>query len=799
MKYIVSVRALCDFTAKHGDLDLRFTPAPSALEGMAGHTIVTGRRGADYQCEVGLEGDYKTLTVRGRADGYDPINNLLEEIKTYRGDLHGMADNKRNLHWAQVKIYGWLLCCAQNLTDINLALVYFDIASQDETPLTAHFTKAELKDYFEAHCELFLAWAERELAHRNARDLALNALAFPHPRFRPGQRELAEAVYKTASANTCLMAQATTGIGKTIGTVFPLLKAVPKQRLDKLFFLAAKTPGRQLALDALDLLARSTPQLPLRVLELVARDKSCEHPDKACHGDACPLAQGFYDRLPGARYAAVQAASTGALTKAALRHVALDHRVCPYYLSQEMAVWSDVVIGDYNYYFDTSALLYSLAANHQWRVSVLVDEAHNMIERARSMYSATLSQVQLHAVHASAPKAVKQVLDRLNRAFSEVHQTQTEAYVVCTELPANFLKALQQAITTITDFLVANPTRVDGDLQAFYFEALHFARMAESFGTHSIFDITLQDGAPQSGMEIIISTRAANTQKNIVLDNGHSFATLNIRNVVPAPFLNPRFTAAHSVALFSATLSPPAFYKDTLGLPINTAWINVQSPFSAQQLRVAAVSNISTRYQHRTQSLMPIADLMAWQYSAAPGNYLVFLSSYDYLQKLHAVFCQRHPNITTWTQNRQMAESDRTQFLDRFTSISCGMGFAVLGGAFAEGVDLPGKRLIGAFVATLGLPQVNAVNEEIKKRMATYFDGAAEAESGADSEAADKAYNYTYLYPGLQKVVQAAGRVIRTQEDQGVIFLMDDRFTRPDVQALLPNWWQVERMYATRD
>ena len=765
---------------------------------MAGHTIVTGRRGADYQSEVGLEGDYKTLTVRGRADGYDPINNLLEEIKTYRGDLHGMADNKRNLHWAQVKIYGWLLCCAQNLSDINLALVYFDIASQDETPLTAHFTKAELKDYFEAHCELFLAWAERELAHRNARDLALNALAFPHPRFRPGQRELAEAVYKTASANTCLMAQATTGIGKTIGTVFPLLKAVPKQRLDKLFFLAAKTPGRQLALDALDLLARSAPQLPLRVLELVARDKSCEHPDKACHGDACPLAQGFYDRLPGARYAAVQAASTGALTKAALRHVALSHHVCPYYLSQEMAVWSDVVIGDYNYYFDTSALLYSLATNHQWRVSVLVDEAHNMIERARSMYSATLSQAQLHAVHAAAPKAVKQVLDRLNRAFSEVHQTQTEVYVGCAELPQNFLKVLQQTITTITDFLVANPTRVDGDLQAFYFEALHFARMAESFGTHSIFDITLQDGAPQSGMEIIMSTRAANTQKNIVLDNGLGFAMLNIRNVVPAPFLNPRFTAAHSVALFSATLSPPAFYKDTLGLPSNTAWLDVQSPFSAQQLRVAAVSNLSTRYQHRTQSLMPIADLMAWQYSAAPGNYLVFLSSYDYLQKLHAVFCQRHPHITTWAQNRQMAESDRTQFLDRFTSISCGMGFAVLGGAFAEGVDLPGKRLIGAFVATLGLPQVNAINEEIKKRMATYFDDAAQAEGGADSEAADKAYNYTYLYPGLQKVVQAAGRVIRTQEDQGVIYLMDDRFTRPDVQALLPNWWQVERMYAPR-
>ena len=781
----MSVRALCNFTAKHGDLDLRFTPSPSAQEGMTGHALVASRRDASYQSEVGLEGDYKTLCVRGRADGYDPANNQLEEVKTYRGDLHNMADNKRHLHWAQVKIYGWLLCKAKGLNDINLALVYFDIASTQETSLVEHFSAATLKEYFETQCELFLAWAERELAHRTARDLALDALAFPHATFRPGQRELAEAVYKTASNGKCLMAQATTGIGKTIGTVFPLLKAMPKQRLDKLFFLAAKTPGRKLALDALALAGSSTTNLPLRVLELVARDKSCEHPDKACHGDSCPLAKGFYDRLPQARYAAVQSASEDALGKTALRDVALSHRVCPYYLAQEMVSWADVVVGDYNYYFDLSALLHALTLNNQWRVSVLVDEAHNMIERARSMYSAALSQAQLQAVHAAAPKAVRAVLDKLNRAFSDVHKTQVDAYLVVQELPIDFLKTLQLAITTITDFLVANPTRVDGDLQAFYFEALHFARMADSFGAHSMFDITLNDTPEAEGSLIQAS---------------QGFATLNIRNVVPAPFLNPRFTAAHSVALFSATLSPPQFYKDTLGLPLTTAWIDVQSPFSHTQLRVVAVNNISTRYQHRDQSLVPIANLMAQQYDAAPGNYLAFTSSYDYLQKLAQVFNQRHPHIHTWTQTRQMDEAGREQFLGRFTTTSSGIGFAVLGGAFAEGIDLPGRRLIGAFIATLGLPQVNPINEEIKTRMAAYFD-SQDADQNKDADRApgerdSKAYNYTYLYPGLQKVVQAAGRVIRTQQDEGVIYLMDDRFTRADVRRLLPNWWQVERLVA---
>ena len=738
---------------------------------MVGHALVASRRDASYQSEVGLEGHYKTLTVRGRADGYDPENNQLEEVKTYRGDLHNMADNKRHLHWAQVKIYGWLLCQAKGLKDINLALVYFDIASTQETPLVEHFTAGALKEYFENQCELFLAWAERELAHRTARDAALNDAAFPHASFRPGQRELAEAVYKTASNGKCLMAQATTGIGKTIGTVFPLLKAMPKQRLDKLFFLAAKTPGRRLALDALELIEKSTTGLPLRVVELVARDKACEHPDKACHGDSCPLAKGFYDRLPQARYAAVQGSQAGALDRAALRDVALTHRVCPYYLSQEMATWADVVVVDYNYYFDTSALLHALTLNHQWRVSVLVDEAHNMIERARSMYSAALDQRQLQAVHGAAPKAVRAVLDKLNRAFNDVHKTQVDDYLVVQELPVDFLKVLQQAITSITDFLVANPTRVDADLQAFYFEALHFARMADSFAAHSMFDITLNDGAePGNGL----------------LQGGQGCASLNIRNIVPAPFLNPRFTAAHSVALFSATLSPPPFYKDTLGLPLSTAWIDVASPFLPEQLAVKAVRNVSTRYKHRDQSLTLIAGMMAQQYEHAPGNYLAFTSSYDYLQKLAHCFTQRHPHISTWAQTRQMNEAGREQFLDRFTPTSQGIGFAVLGGAFAEGIDLPGSRLIGAFIATLGLPQVNPVNEEIKTRMAAYFEH--------EDETGDKAYNYTYLYPGLQKVVQAAGRVIRTQQDTGVIYLMDDRFTRPDVQSLLPLWWRVEHV-----
>jgi DNA excision repair protein ERCC-2 len=252
---------------------------------------------------------------------------------------------------------------------------------------------------------------------------------------------------------------------------------------------------------------------------------------------------------------------------------------------------------------------------------------------------------------------------------------------------------------------------------------------------------------------------------------------------VPAPFLTPRFCSAQSVALFSATLSPRQFYTDTLGLPAGTAWVDVQSPFMARQLRVDVVSNVSTRWAHRDTSLAPIAALMARQYDEAPGNYLAFVSSYDYLQKLGCLFRLRYPHITAWQQTPRMDEPGRDEFLARFREGGRGIGFAVLGGSFAEGIDLPGSRLIGAFIATLGLPQINPVNEQIKGRMAENF-------------GTGRGYDYAYLYPGIQKVVQAAGRVIRTTSDQGVVYLIDDRFTRADVQALFPAWWEVRRVQA---
>ncbi|CRM39828.1 ATP-dependent DNA helicase [Pseudomonas sp. 44 R 15] len=748
MSYSVAVRALCEFTAKVGDLDLRFTPSPSAQEGIVGHRTVASRRSAHYQNEVALEGEYEQLKVRGRADGYDPDSNRLEEVKTYRGDLKAQPANHRQLHWAQVKVYGWLMCQKLGLDEIELALVYFDIVGEGETLLKQCFAAPDLERFFKQQCALFLDWAHQQMQHREARNRDAQGLAFPHAEFRSGQRSLAESVYKAVSTGRCLMAQAPTGIGKTVGTLFPMLKALAPQQLDKVFFLTAKTPGRKLALDAAQVLYDSSPELSLQVLELVARDKACEHLDKACHGDSCPLARGFYDRLPAARQAA---ARVRLLDQRHLREVALAHDVCPYYLSQEMARWTDVVVADYNYYFDFGAMLFGLAQLNQWRVAVLVDEAHNLVERARSMYSASLDQYSLKTLRDSAPEPLKKPLQRLNREWNALHKDQLAPYQAYAAKPDKLLQALSQCASAMGDYFNDHPEALSGDLQAFYFEALQFNKVAELFNEHFIFDISKRQFSAK-----------------------RSSSTLCLRNVVPAEFIRPRLTAARSSVLFSATLSPRHYYADLLGLPPDTAWVDVESPFKAEQLQVSIVDRISTRFVHRQASLEPIVELIARQFATQPGNYLAFFSSFDYLQQVAQLLAERHPQIALWLQSRGMAEAERQAFLDQFTPHSQGVGFAVLGGAFGEGIDLPGARLIGAFIATLGLPQLNPVNEQMKARMGAIF-GAG--------------YDYTYLYPGIQKVVQAAGRVIRSQHDRGVVMLIDDRFGEARVRQLMPKWW----------
>ena len=646
--------------------------------------------------------------MRGRADGYDPARNRLEEIKTFRGDLERQPANHRQLHWAQAKIYGWLLCQTRGLDELELALVYFDVTSHKETLFVERHTAAQLRVFFETQCQAFIDWAAQEMAHRAARDQALSALRFPHDDFRTGQRQLAEAVYKAACTGTTLMAQAPTGIGKTLGTLFPQLKAFPGQRLDKLFFLAAKTSGRRLALDALQTLQRNANH-GLRVLELVAREKTCEHPDKACHGESCPSPAASTTACPrrAPRWAAL-------LDQAALREVALAHQVCPYYLSQEVARWADVVVGDYNYYFDSSALLHGLALANDWRICLLVDEAHNLIDRARGMYSAELDQRAFVGL-ASRRQHPKRPLGRVQRCWNELHREQLADYQCNRSCRSSCWARCNRRSAPSPTIWASNP---QGWMR----------NCNEPISTPCISAVS-----PSCSVNTRCSTSACCRRLLAARPVVRSFACA----MWCPPLSGSPPAQARSSVLFSATLSPRRFHADMLGLPAGSAWIDVESPFESRQLRVCLAEHVSTRYQHRQASLGAVVELIAHQYRERPGNYLAFFSSFDYLQQVAALL-RAMPGRTLLGADPRHAGSGaqclsrslyRTQRRNRFRR-----AWRRLRRRYRPARPAPDRCLRRDPWPAAGQPG----QRTIQVRLDELFGRG-------------HGYDYTYLYPGLQR------------------------------------------------
>ncbi|XGA79732.1 ATP-dependent DNA helicase [Halomonas sp. CH40] len=766
----VAVRSLCEFAARTGSLEYRYTPSPSAEEGIAGHQWAQSQRPAGYQAEYLLEGACLGVQLRGRADGYhaDATPVYLEEIKTHRGDLSRIGAGQHRLHWAQLKVYGALLCQRDGLDEVELRLVYVDISSHQETVEQACMTRAELMAELEALCRRFKAWHRQEQQHRGERDQALQQLRFPFADFRPHQRSLSETVYKAASTQRTLLLEAPTGLGKTLGVLFPALMAMPAQQLDRLFVLTARTTGREPVLASLQQLVdtsisstASASPLPLRIVELTAKEKACEYPDRACHGDSCPLASGFFDRLPAAREAAAKARW---LTRQRLQQLAAEHAICPYYLGQEMARWSDVVVGDVNHYFDRQALLYGLTRQNRWRVMPLVDEAHNLVERARGMYSARLRQADVSSAKRAAPKSLASTFEALQRAWRRLIKTYDSEQAsdepltrYLEEVPSELNRALQRLVNDLTAYMTEHA--VVPELQTLLFDALGFMRLMDDFGEHSLCSVTLVSRQNRQG------GRARPGR----------LATLAIDNVVPGDLIAERFKAAHACVLFSATLTPTRFYRDLLSLPPRTVAQTIASPFRAAQVEVR-YPRISTRYRDRERSLAPIAQRVSRQYAAQPGNYLIYLSSFAYLQRLQHHLAAVDPSLPLHAQQAGMREAEREAFIEVFRRQRGVVGLAVLGGVFAEGIDLPGDALVGVYIATLGLPPFGHFQQAQAARLQARFG------QGDDD---------TYLYPGLQKVVQAAGRVIRSPDDNGLIELLDDRFTAPKLQALLPGWWKA--------
>lgn len=758
------IRQLVEFLLHTGSIDSRFTGFDRANEGARLHRKLqraAAKEYPDYRAEVPLTQQYACCdiqyTLEGRADGIFTDKDgmpAIDEIKTTTTPAELITGEQAPEHWAQAQLYAAIYTLQQGLPAMRVRLTYYQVDEELEFHFSHDYSAEALQSLVTDLLTQYAPWAQRAARWRRERQQSLAQLRFPFADYRTGQRAMIGAVYETCRDGGQLLCQAPTGIGKTMSVLFPALKAL--QDGGPVFYLTARGTTRTAAENALDLLRRSDPALTLRSITLTAKDKICLQPVRECTPEACPYANGYYDRIKDALW---QALDTSALTAGTLQALAREHRVCPFELGLDLSLWCDVVVGDYNYLFDPVVRLVRFFES-RGDYLFLIDEAHNLPGRAREMHSATLCKTAfLHArtLLGKGKSTLKTALQRVNELFIEWrHRCEAlpgDARFGRTFFETSRAEALDRALTRLCEPLQIwldehrDPGELHDALLQLYFDIRAWLRVADTFDDHFVLQISAR------GQEVRATM--------LCLD--------------PSSFLAADFAKGRAAVLFSATLAPAGYYKDLCGLPDARA-VALRSPFPAANLGLWCARQVSTRYRDREASIESISDLLYTMIQGKQGNYLAFFPSYSYLQTVWEDFSARYPQVPTLCQQSEMDEAQRGSFLARFTDTpgNALLGFAVLGGVFSEGVDLTGDRLIGVAVIGPGLPQVGARQEQLRD----YFE-----------QTRGSGFDYAYRYPGMNKVLQAAGRVIRTPQDKGVILLVDDRFLAPDTRRLLPPHW----------
>ncbi len=754
-----SVRALVGFVLRSGDLVSGGFGNPDRLvEGTRGHQRVQRARPEHYQAEVPLsyrvEVDNLELEINGRVDGLlvEDDTVLVEEIKTTEGALDPDMDDVP-VHWAQAKVYASILAIQHELEQVDVQLTYVQLESMERHEDRRTFTRRALLDFFEDLIERYMHWARIYHSWCSERDVTIETLQFPFPDYRPGQRALAVATYRAIENDGRVFAQAPTGIGKTISTLFPAVKALGLGHAEKLFYLTAKTIGRTVAEKAVDDMRASGVQL--KSLTLTARDKICFKPNggSSCDPDQCSFAIGYFDRINDALEDAFQ---HDAFTRARIEEYAQKHQVCPFEFSLDLSLWSDIIICDYNYVFDPRAHLKRFFEEEGGRYAFLIDEAHNLVDRAREMFSADLYKSEILGLRRLVAKdqpSLGKLLGDINKYLlglgKKVEKEGDGSAWIDPQLPKEILPKLEKFLRETERVLSRGAGLLYFDaLIDVYFRALAFTRIAELYDER-------------------YTTYAEKEHKEVYL---------RLYNIDPSKNIRDALRRGASAVFFSATLTPLDYFRQILGGDEDDPLLSLDSPFPRDNLRLLLADQIETTYKKREASYGEVAESIAVAASQRTGNYLAFFPSYRYMQEVAERFAESHPDIDILVQETSMPEHRREEFLAVFAedNAQTTVGFAVMGGIFGEGIDLVGDRLVGAVIVGVGLPQICLERDLIRH----YFDGADLP-----------GFDYAYTFPGMNRVLQAAGRVIRTDADRGIVLLLDRRFDQPRYRRLFPPFW----------
>lgn len=775
----ISVRNLVEFVMRSGDLDNRRTAGAKKEAMQAGsrlHRKIQKRMGSDYRAEVNLkhrvQEDMFEILIEGRADGIitEPAGIVIDEIKCIYMDV-GRLEEPDPVHLAQALCYGYFYSHDNSLDAIGIQLTYCSIETEEIRRFKEERSFEDLSRWFQGLIHEYVKWARYLYHHGLRRQECLKELPFPYP-YREGQKELAVDVFRSIARKRNLFIQAPTGVGKTLSTIYPSLKAMGEGHGEKLFYLTAKTITRSVAEEAFSIL-RKEGGLYFNTVTLTAKEKLCILDKPDCNPQACPRAKGHYDRVNDAVYEII--GDVDGITRDKVLEYAERHQICPFEFCLDISNWVDGIICDYNYVFDPNVRLkrYFDQGEPGQGFLFLVDEAHNLVPRAREMYSASLIKEDVLMVrrilksHAGAGKVLSQ-LDKCNQRLLDLKRSYgsgSEDGIIHRQvlgsdyelLPDVNLLALQimSMFGELENFMNENVEFADRDLVLdFYFAVRDFLYVHDRLDdNYRIYARLLPDG--RFMVKLLCINPCVNLKE--CLDKGSS------------------------TLFFSATLLPIQYYKELLSGSQEEYAVYARSPFSQENRLVLAASDVSSRYSRRSPyEYEKIVDYICRIAEGKRGNYMVFCPSYQYLHEIEGILMRRQVDgelAFTWlAQKNRMTEEEREEFLKRFEEDreQSMAALCVMGGIFSEGIDLKEDRLIGAVIIGTGLPQVNTEQEILKD----YFDGHGGC-----------GFDYAYQYPGMNKVMQAAGRVIRTINDKGVIALLDDRFLRPECVSLFPREW----------
>lgn len=761
----ISVRALIEFILRSGDIDNRTESGPDPEAMLAGgriHRKIQRSMPSTYRAEVPLkttfeDGDLQ-LVVEGRADGIDRRDGmvLVDEIKGVYADVTRFTEAKP-LHLAQAYCYACMLAREEGLSGVTCQITYCDLDTEEIRRFQTVRTAEELETWMTDLAEQYFRWAHFQADHREERNRSGEALDFPYD-YRQGQKRIAVDVFRAVRRSRNLFVQAPTGVGKTLSVLFPSVKAMAEGLTERIFYLTAKTVTASVAEENLQVLLNRG--LDLLACTIRAKEKLCPNEVFECNPELCPYAKGHFDRVNDAVFELLK--EGGLFTAERLLAAAEKAGVCPYEFALDVSVWCDTVIADYNYAFDPRVRLRRYFSEGTGGDYIfLVDEAHNLPDRASEMYSASLVKEDVLALKKLIMKKdgrASRALDRLNRAMLSLRRNLGDY----PEVGRGILSGTVAELPDI-NFLMEPLTGSYFELSRLLEEQKNFPERKEVLT--GFFEIrTFLETAEQAGEGYRIYARFD--------DDGFRIRLLCVD---PSARLKKCLESARTTVFFSGTLLPVQYYKEMLtGNPEEYA-IYTESPFDPENRLLLAASDVSSRYQRRTETeFRRIAEYLRITVSAKTGNYLAFFPSYEFLGKVEKVL--RIPGTEILVQEKEMDEDQRRAFLSVFAKAdgNSRLGLCVMGGAFSEGIDLAEDRLIGCIVVGTGLPAINPESELVKE----YFDAA-----GKDG------FDYAYRYPGMNKVRQAAGRLIRTDRDRGVILLLDDRFLTPRSRSLFPLEW----------